>query len=434
MLKSDVLGRLIRCEGSIPPFGGLLIALVLLPILLTFASCGEERARAAVLWTDRPEFAFYAEQFNAGQDRYKVEARYFESPAQRLTEDGEYPDIVAAGWLKSASTRALFRPLDSFFESSGISAGAFYPRLLALGNIEGKQYLLPVAFNIPAMVFARDYTMPLSNPFTIDMEEIMELGKSYNAETNGVYTRMGFSPSWNDEFLFITATLFNTGFREASPIAWDPLALDRALTWVQNWITGANTSIQAEDDFSFKYLYDPPAKLVSSGRILFSYMSSSQFFTLAEERRTALDFRWIAEKEVIPMDELNVYYGIHKKARSGKAAVAFTQWFFQAETQRRLLESAKAKRLLETSFGIGGGFSAMRTVTEQIFPQFYPSLLGRMPPESFLSPPNILPRNWMIIKERVILPYLHDRIRHESKDEIRPLERRITDWYRLNRE
>jgi ABC-type glycerol-3-phosphate transport system substrate-binding protein len=406
----------------------------LLTVLFGFGSCGNSGSKAAVLWTDRPEFGVYAEQFNAYQDKYKVEAHYFESPAQKLTDGNENPDIVAASWLKSASTRALFLPLDSLFSREAISQSAFYPRLLALGNIEGKQYLLPVAFNIPAMVFARDYNQPLSNPFTIDMEEIKNRGKDFNAETNGVYTRMGFSPSWSDEFLFITATLFNTGFRESSPLDWDPQALERALTWVRQWISEANTSIQAEDDFSFKYLYDPPAKLVSSGRILFTYMDSSEFFTLAEERRANLDFRWLAEKNVIPLDEWNVYYGIHKKAKAKKAAAAFTEWFFQAGTQRKLLEAAKSKRLLENSFGIGGGFSAMRTVTEQIYPHFYPGLLGHMPPESSLSPPNILPRNWMVLKERVILPYLHDKIRNTGKEDIRPLERRVTDWHRLNRE
>jgi ABC-type glycerol-3-phosphate transport system substrate-binding protein len=405
----------------------LLLALVL-------ASCGSWRSATAVLWTDRPEFAFYAEQFNASQDRYKVEALYFESPAALLTEPGEYPDIVAAGWLKSASTRDLFSPLNSIFDDKkGISKNSFYPRLLSLGNIDGKQYLIPVAFNIPAIVFSGEYGQSLSNPFTIDMEEIMEKGKAYNVETNGVYTRMGFSPSWNDEFLFITAALFNAGFREASPIAWDPLALEKAMTWIQSWIAEANTSIQAEDDFAFKYLYDPAAKLVSSGRILFAYMDSSRFFTLSRERRAALSFRWIAEKEIIPLDERTIYFGIHKKARARKAALAFTNWFFRADTQRLLLESSKNKRLNETSFGISGGFSAMRTVTEQIFPQFYPSLLGHMPPESFLSPPNILPRNWMLIKERVILPYLRERIRSSSREKVRPLEKRIVEWYRLNR-
>jgi hypothetical protein len=245
---------------------------------------------------------------------------------------------------------------------------------------------------------------------------------------------MGFSLSSNDEFLFTTAILFGTAFREASPIAWESNALEQSITWVQRWIEEANTSIQVEDDFAFKYFYDPPDKLVNSGRILFTFMNSSSFFTLSEERRTNLDFRWIAANDKIPLDEGGVYYGIHKKTKALKAAKVFTKWFFMAETQKLLLETSKINRVHESSFGIAGGFSAMRTVTEQVFPQFYPNLLGRMPPESYLSPPNILPRNWMAIKERVILPYLRDRIRHTAREEVRSLERRISDWYRLNRD
>jgi hypothetical protein len=113
--------------------------------------------------------------------------------------------------------------------------------------------------------------------------------------------------------------------------------------------------------------------------------------------------------------------------------MAFTQWFFLDDTQRHLMEVSREKRLTETFFGIGNGFSALRTVTEHIFPQFYPNLLGHMPPEDFLSPPNILPRSWTAIKDRVILPYLHDRIRNESRNTIRSLERRLSDWSRLNR-
>ena len=410
----------------IPVFFGVMI-------IASLSSCSPGGSNRAILWTDRPEFAFYAEYFNAEQHKYKIEVRYFESPAQKLSENKDYPDIVAASWLKSASTRASFKPLDSIFSKDGLDRSSFYPSLLSLGVIDNRQYLLPVSFNIPAIIFARNFSQSLPDPFTIKLEEIRELGKTYNVVTNGVYTRMGFSPLSSDEFIFIAATLLGAAFREASPIAWDSQALETSITRIQEWNAEANTSIQAEDDFAFKYFYDPPDRLVNSGRVLFFYMDSSRFFTLPEERRSNLDFRWIAEKETIPLDEWSVYYGIHKKSKSVEAAEAFTMWFFKAETQKLLLDAGKNKRLNETSFGIAGGFSAMQTVTEQIFPQFYPGLLGHMPPESYLSPANILPRNWMTIKERVILPYLRERVRHSSRDEVRPLERRITDWYRLNR-
>ena len=395
------------------------------------SSCGDKPERA-VLWTDRPEFAFYAEFFNASQSLYKVEVLYYESPAQRLTETNEYPDIVASGWLGSASTRALFRPLDNLLKE-GLDVSSFYSRLLSLGSIDGKQYLLPVSFNIPAMVFSRDLIQPLSNPFIIEMEEIKELSAAYNISANNIYTRMGFSVSSNDDFLYIAANLFGASFREASPLAWNSNALENAITWIQTWISEANTSIQMEDDFAYKYFYDPPDRLVTSGRVLFIYMDSSGFFTLPEEKQSNLDFRWLAVNEMIPLHELSIYYGIHRRTKSVKAAEAFTLWFFSEDTQRLLLEEGKHRRLNETLFGIGGGFSAMRTVTEQVFPLFYHGLLGRMPPENYLSPGNILPRNWMSLKERAILPYLRELVRYPDRDEIRSLERRITEWSRLNR-
>lgn len=408
----------------------------LVPALLLFLNSCAPSSTTAVLWTDRPEFALYAEYFNAAQGTYKIETRYFEEAARQLTlndsEPPRYPDIVAGSWLKSAATRSLFRPLDRLFKKEKLSRESFYPPLLALGNIDGKQYLLPVAFNIPTLIFARDTGELLSSPFTLGLPELKALGKSYNVETNGVYSRMGFSPSWDDDFLFVSAVLAGASFREASPLTWDNDALERSLAYVESWIREANTDIQAEDDFSFKYFYDPPAKLVTSGRALFFYMPSSDLFTLSPEQGANLDFRWIAGENTIPISEDMVYYGIYRQSRAQKAAEAFTLWFFREETQRLFLENGKSKRLNETLFGIANGFSALRTVTEQVFPQFYPSLLGHMPPHSFLSPPNILPRNWTAMKERVILPYLHDRIRAAGRGD--SLERRLSDWNRLNRE
>jgi len=410
--------------------------LLLLPVLtaLSTLSCfSGGGGKTAILWADRPEFAFYAGYFNASQNQYKIETHYYDFPAQKLRENGAYPDIVAGSWLKSVSTRVFFKPLDGHFRKNGLLRDDFYPRLLAMGNIEGKQYLLPVSFNAPMVIFAHDNVGQLSNPFIIGFEEMKKLGREYNVETRGAYTRMGFSPTWDDHFLFITATLFNTSFREAEPIAWDATAIDRAMRFAYEWTNEANTNIQAVDDFTFKYLYNPPATLALSGRILFTCMDSDRFFTLAEDQQNNLDFRWLAENNTIPLAEESVYLGLAKKGKAPKAAAAFLRWFFSAETQRGLLEISRQNRMLETSFGISGGFSAMRPVTEQIFPQFYLGLLGHMPPAEFLSPPNILPVNWMSLKERVILPYLRDRARQSDQEGIPQLERRLADWQRMNR-
>jgi len=401
-----------------------------------FISCGD--TKTAQIWTDRGEFALYAEYFNNAQNLYKVSVRFIESPAAELisspvTVKKNVPDIIAASWLRNSSTGSYFKSLENLFGANKLSRSVFYPRLLAVGRIDRNQYLLPVSFNIPALIFSRGTDHELSNQFTIDFDEIKILSKNFNILSRGVYSRMGFSPLWDDDFLFASAFLSGTSFREASPLAWDSPALEKSMTFINNWTNEINTSTQAEDDFTFKYFFEPPEKLIQSGRILFSYIESSNLFLLSEESKNALDFRWVMEQNRIPLTEDSVYIGIPKRAKSQKAARAFIQWFFRIENQRKLLEYSRTNRINESIFGICGGFSALSPVTEQIYPLFYPELLGRMPPSEYYTLPNVLPANWVIIKERVILPYLHDRARKEKTEETYPLERRLADWMRMNR-
>jgi hypothetical protein len=162
-------------------------------------------------------------------------------------------------------------------------------------------------------------------------------------------------------------------------------------------------------------------------------MESNNLFTLNESVKNNLDFRWIMEQDRIPIVEDAVYLGMPKRGRSKRAARTFILWFFRTESQRQLLEHTKGKRVNETVFGSCGGFSSLGPVTEQIFPQYYHNLLGRMPPSEHFIAPNILPANWRILKERVVLPYLNERARNGPKVETTPLERRLADWVRMNR-
>ena len=389
--------------------------------------------RTAQIWTDHPEIVFYGEYFNNAQNQYKVAVKYFQSPAAELAGSNYSPDIVVASWLKNASTGTYFKSLDNLFGAKKLSRSVFYQRLLAIGRIDRNQYLLPVSFNTSALIFSTEHERELSNPFTIDFEEIKNLSREYNVLSRGAYTRMGFSPLWNDDFLFVVAVLSGASFREELPLAWDAESLENSMDFIYNWTNEINTNHQAEEEFAFKYFFEPPEKLIQSGRILFSYTESGDLFTLSEDSKKNLDFRWIMEQNRIPIKENAVFLGIPKKAKSQNAARAFVQWFFRTENQRLLLEYCKANRINETVFGICGGFSALSPVTEQIFPLFYPELLGRMPPPEFLMPPNVLPENWAAIKQRVILPYLHDRARNERVNEAYTLERRLSDWMRMNR-
>ena len=401
-------------------------------ILLTviFISCDNN---AALIWTDRPEFAFYGEYFNTIQNQYKVIVRYFEYPVSEPGRSGSVPDIVVGSWLKNSSTGTYFRSLDNLFGAKKLSRSIFYPSLLSIGRIEKNQFLLPVSFNIPALIFSKNKEQELSNQFTIGFDEIKNLSNEFNAITGGAYTQMGFSPLWSSDFLLVTAILFDTSFNEASPLIWDARALEHSMDFIYNWTNEINTNNQEEEDFTFKYFYVPAEKLIQSGRILFSYKKSSDLFALSDDNKNNLDFRWIMDKNRIPITEDIVYLGIPKRGKSQRAARAFVQWFFRVENQKLLMEYSKANRINESVFGISDGFSALSPVTEQIFPQFYPELLGRMPPSEYLLPPNVLPGNWADLKERVILPYIHERARRKNADDIYPLDRRLSDWMRINR-
>jgi len=398
-------------------------------LTLVFCSCG--RVSIAQIWTDRPEFALYGEFFNTVQSQYKVSVKYVEFPAQEITRHNR-PDLIVASWLKNSATNTTFKSIDNLFGANRLTRNIFYSRLLAVGRIDRNQYLIPVSFNIPALIFSGNRVNDLSSQFTINFDEIKNRSRPFNAMSRGLYTRMGFSPHWDDNFLLTAAVLSGASFREESPLTWDSAALEQSMSSINNWTIEINGGHQAEEDFTFKYFFEPPDRLVQSGRILFSYMESDELFLLSEDRKTNLDFRWIMEQNMLPVTDKTVYMGIPKRAKSRSAARAFIQWFFTVETQRTLLEFSRANRINENVFGICGGFSALSSVTEQVYPLFYPELLGRMPPSENFTLPNVLPANWVVLRERVILPYLGERSRSDGRD-IYPLDKRIGDWIRLTR-
>jgi len=406
----------------------LRIILFLLSVL--FISCKE--SNTAIIWTDHPELALYGELFNTVQSQYKVSVRYIEFPG---IDPGisPAPDLVVASWLKNSKMDSTYNSLNNLFGSKYLSRDIFYPKLLAMGRIDRYQYLLPVSFNIPALVFSKERESELSNQFTINFDEIKRISRQFNTMNRGSYTRMGFSPLWNDHFLLTAALIYGAAFREDSPLSWDSIALERSMIFINNWTNEINSGIQAENDFTFKYFVEPPERLIQSGRIFFSFMESSDLFTLNEDIKKNLDFRWIMEQEMLPVIENSVYLGIPKKAKAKKAAEAFILWFYDVDNQRQLLEYSRNYRVNESIFGICGGFSALTQVTEQVYPIYYPELLGRMPPSENFSLQNILPPVWIEIKERVVLPYLHERARNENTEAVYPLERRLSDWSRLNR-
>lgn len=399
------------------------------------SACKNAEDSIAVIWTDRIEFISYCEAFNSAQSRYKITISYKENPADALMDASEQPDIVIGPWLRGDATRVKFSKLGGLLSQKKINPDIFYPLLFELGNISGSQYLLPVSFNLPTIIFSASQKNIVKTNFTLSLEEMRALAATYNKKNGSEYTKMGFSPRWDTDFLYVTAQGLDVSFEETQNLfSWNDKMLQELITDTRRWSQEVNTSAAAEDEFKFKYLYDPPYTLITNGRCLFWYLPSDVLFSLNNERLKSLDYRWMNYNGKTPIQDEIIYAGICKKAKNTAAAQAFLLWFFNEESQKNLLARSQTDNMIAPSFGLAGGFSSLKNVTENIFPVYYPLLLKHLPQTDDFSAPHILPHNWLQLKREIIFPYLRDQTRMLSDDE-KPLSlnKRISDWYKKTR-
>lgn len=399
------------------------------------SACKSAEDSIAVIWTDRTEFIPYCEAFNSAQSRYKITVSYKENPSDALMAASEQPDIVIGPWLRGDATRVKFSKLGGLLSKKKIDPDIFYPLLFELGNSNGSQYLLPVSFNLPTIIFSASQKNLVKTNFTISLEEMRELAAAYNKKSGSEYTKMGFSPRWDTDFLYVTAQGLDVSFEETKNFfSWNDKMLQELIMYTRRWSEEINTNAAAEDEFKFKYLYDPPYTLITNGRCLFWYLPSDKLFSLNNERLKSLDYRWMNYNGKTPVQDEVIYAGICKKAKNTAAAQAFLIWFFNEESQKGLLARSQTDNMIAPAFGLAGGFSAVKNVTENIFPVYYPLLLKHLPQTDDFSAPHILPHNWLLLKKEIIFPYLRDQTRMFSGDE-KPLSlnRRVSDWYKKPR-
>ncbi|MGL4982060.1 MAG: extracellular solute-binding protein [Treponemataceae bacterium] len=404
-------------------------------IMLFFFLFDKNEEKPIVIWTDETEFISYAELFNKTQDVHKVLIKYKENPTKDLSlQKNDFPDIVIAPWLKNETVRRNFISLENLFGTNKLQKDFFYQQLLDLGRIQSKQFLLPISFNLPLVMYEINKKNMMSDYFKIDVDAIKKLGEGFNKKnSSGFYTSIGFSPRWNADFMYVISKLQGADFQEDKTLfSYNEENLQKTIHYFRNWSLSANTSFAQEDDFQFKYFYMPIEKLVKNENILFAYMISNEFFALQSEKLENVNFSWIHQNNKIPLLDKLVYLGVHKKTKNKKGSYAFINWFLNEENQKSMLERTTSMNLLSKPFGIAGGFSAMKNVNEEIFPLFYPLLKNHLPDPDLLQPPNILPPRWDEIKEKIIFPYLEDCIKNESHKDVVSLEMRIAEWLKQN--
>ncbi|MBP3708787.1 MAG: hypothetical protein J6I73_00040 [Treponema sp.] len=399
------------------------------------ASCTTHTETRLTVWTNCAEFAPYAELFNNMHDTKKILPIYKKNPANELSlSRADFPDVIIASNLRTNKTARQFRPIDTIFDRKSIAPTIFYPQLLEAGNIQHVQYLLPVSFNLPAVIFSKKNSEFIENDYMLSLDQIRTIGAAFNMQQqNGMYSRIGFAPLASDEFLYFAVKAKGAKFRESkTAFTWNEKALASAILFLQNWTNEANGSSLIEQDFIYKYLFTSNYKQVTSDRTLFTYITSNQLFQLSTEQTTFIDYRWIYENDKIPIEDSFVMLGIPRRSKHPNAAYDFIHWFLNADTQQAILEYNATQNLDTNFFGIAGGFSSIKSVNEHILPLHNIQLLTNTPPTDMLAISENLPANWDSMKEQIVLPFLKDKITSTSETLVDALDVRIDEWTKQN--
>jgi hypothetical protein len=386
--------------------------LLLLGAAMAMAGCGVLPRRPLVLATDRPEVTPLVEYFNSLQPGQRVLLRYQSEPAQALHGSGGV-DLVVGDRLGGVGEAHSLEPLDDLFRANRLPRSEFYAPVLAAGAPERRQVLLPLSFSLEAIVFLPYNLQEPAPNLGISLDFLKNSGRQYNQSVRDSLVREGFSPLWDPGFLFDAVELGGAHFREESGgnLGWNAESLERSVAYLRDWVAG-NGGLGTETAFAEKYLYLPLGRLLDEKRILFYPVLSSRLPATLDDQKEEADFRWLAGPEKILVADDILFIGVPRRSKHKQQAKAFLFWTFQERTQSKLLEIGRRQRL--GIFGIAGGFSALKSVNERELPQYYPRLIGRIPPEELLQVPGPLPEAWPQIKAQVLLPWLRQALSAET--------------------
>ena len=170
-----------------------------------------------VIWTSCREFAQYIELFNRQHKDNCAILVYKENPALSLppAKDENPPDIIVGSWLRTETPQKNFKTLDYLFDTKKLTSDVFYPQLLDSGKRKNVQYLLPVSFNLPAVVFSTENKDLIPENYNLSLEQIRQAASAFNEKNKKeAYTKIGFTPLGNNDFLYLVSKMKGTDFRE----------------------------------------------------------------------------------------------------------------------------------------------------------------------------------------------------------------------------
>ena len=395
------------------------------------AGCGFGLEPTLTLITDRPEMAAYVDIFNATRTDVRVEMSYQESPAQAVL-DGTAGDLVIGSWLSSPAVMDRLDGLGDIVKPGKLEPSWFYHSLLSMGSRDNRPFLVPLSFSLPAIVYLPGQDTTELPPMFMPLDTLRNLSRPFNkTDKAGDVLQMGFSPSWDGNFLTETALLFGARFRpgRGGLPQWDENGLKKTVDFAHSWLVDVNGGSSDDAKFAVRTaLVQPWYKLLTSQKVRFALASFTALFALPEDKRHDFDYRWLSQDGLIPVMDDVLFGGVLRSSRNKAGARAFLLWFASPTTQESLLAANQSRRI--GVFAVTDGFSALKSINEKDLPQRYPLLIGHVPGERLLVFPETLPDDWVKVRgtttsDGVIWPWILSAARDPST---KPLDKTLQDW------
>lgn len=358
-----------------------------------------------VVWSNIAETAFLVERYNFIHDA-DARFRYVENLTESLTQERPEADVIIGRWVNTPPVNALMRGHETY-----LSPTADVP------PVDAGPHWIPLSFNLPTIAALPEVADQLPE-FSVSLEDISQL---YIADTPPVH----FAPAADSRSVY--ALHRSLGFlpradEEGAP-TWNDTDLRRAISRFSEWRAEHNGSLQAEQTYIERYLYERPVQQLEKGRISAVYFSSEELFTWRFFDERDLSFRWLSSPEGrLYANENVVYGGVPAATDRSSGASRFLTWVMDRETHVSIMRSKLEARV--DGFGFLEGFSVHESVNRRLEEEIYPELSGRIPHPEAVVFSGALPRYWNEARTAVVEPYLRDGA--ESGE----LAAELSLWYR----
>lgn len=394
----------------------------ILSLFLPFLfSCGSDSTPTVVL-TDRPGLVQAVEAYTEEHPELPLVVRYTPAVTAERVERREADLVVASGIHTDALITAM-RPLDT--PNMPLTADRdFYSALLRPTRRDGRQMLAPISFGLPIVAAKSATTRGLPDPMIVDPETLMAFSAEWSRTTeSGRWTRLGFSPSWDGQFLLDLLMIRQPAALGSGPLAPDAVALTEVLAEARGWVESGDGTMAKDVDFDRRYRYVPDVDLILDGRILFTRIGFEEWTRWPEEMTEDLDFRYLSGPREIPVVDA-VYAGIPRRSDNTDAAAEFLAWILDPGVQERLMDRWRRQGL--KVFGVFGGLSSRPRVNEGPLTERFPRMEGKIPEGHYLADPVVVPDRWSRIRGEVLVPWLENEFVDPSNTDT--LDARYREW------